>query len=248
MGLVETEAIVLRVYPLAEADKIVVCLTRSAGVVRAVAKGARRLKSKFGAGLEPFTLLSLSYFEKEGRELVTLRQTEIQRSYFNLAQRAETIAALSYLSELVLEFAPPHEPNEKLFRMVRATLEAVPQGAIDLAPLLRYFEIWTLKLAGFLPELRSCAECGRKFNTEETIFMNAEFKLRCRVCSHEMGMPLMGNTRAQLLAIQRLSPADYWQASGTQTTTAVGGEMAQMTQKIISHVLERSPRVQATFG
>ncbi|MBD0373986.1 MAG: DNA repair protein RecO, partial [Pyrinomonadaceae bacterium] len=116
MGLVETEAIVLRVYPLAEADKIVVCLTRSAGVVRAVAKGARRLKSRFGAGLEPFTLLSLSYFEKENRELVTLRQTDIQRSYFKLSQRAETVAALAYLSELVLEFAPPHEPNEKLFR------------------------------------------------------------------------------------------------------------------------------------
>lgn len=247
MGLVETEAIVLRVYPLAEADKIVVCLTRSAGVVRAVAKGARRLKSRYGAGLEPFTLLHLSYFEKEGRELVTLRQTEIQRSYFHLAQRAETLAALSYLSELVLEFAPPHEPNEKLFRMVRATLEAVPQDSVDLNPLLRYFEVWTLKLAGFLPELRRCAECGRKFNAEESIYLNAEFKLRCRVCSHEMGMILKGDTRAQMTAMQRLSPNDYWQAAGT-LTTASGAELAQMTQKLISHVLERSPRVQSTFG
>ncbi|HEX8493309.1 MAG TPA: DNA repair protein RecO [Pyrinomonadaceae bacterium] len=247
MGLVETEAIVLRVYPLAEADKIVVCLTRSAGVVRAVAKGARRLKSRYGAGLEPFTLLHLSYFEKEGRELVTLRQTEIQRSYFHLSQRAETIAALSYLSELVLEFAPPHEPNEKLFRMVRATLEAVPQGAVDLNPLLRYFEVWTLKLAGFLPELRRCAECGRKFNTEETIYLNAEFKLRCGACSHEMGMALTEGARTHLMAMQRLSPNDYWQAKDTLTAASTV-ELAQMTQKLISHVLERSPRVQATFG
>ncbi len=61
MGLVETEAFVLRTYRLAEADKIVVCLTRDAGVVRGVARGARRLKSRFGAGLEPCTLVSLSF-------------------------------------------------------------------------------------------------------------------------------------------------------------------------------------------
>lgn len=247
MGLVETEAIVLRVYPLAEADKIVVCLTRSAGVVRAVAKGAKRLKSRYGAGLEPFTLLHVSYFEKEGRELVSLRQTEIQRSYFHLSQRAETVAALSYLSELVLEFAPPHEPNEKLFRMVSATLEAVPQGAVDLTALVRYFEIWTLKLAGFLPELRRCAECDRRFNADEAIYMNAEFKLRCRVCSHELGMVLTGETRAQIMAMQRLSPDDYRQAAGI-LKAAPAGELAQLTQKLISHVLERSPRVQATFS
>lgn len=247
MGLVETEGIVLRVYPLAEADKIVVCLTRGAGVVRCVAKGAKRLKSRFGAGLEPFTLLNLSYYEKEGRELVTLRHTEIQRSYFNLSQRAETVAALAYLSELVLEFAPPHEPNEKLFRMVRATLEAVPEGAEDLTSLLRYFEIWTLKLAGFLPELRRCALCERKLTEEETGYLNAEFKLRCRACSHELGLSLSGATRTQILSIQKLSPTDY-RHTNKPLPISYGDELAQLTRKLISHVLERTPRVQATFG
>ena len=54
MSLIETESIILRSYNLAEADKIVVLLTRDHGVVRGVAKGAKRLKSKFGSGLEPF--------------------------------------------------------------------------------------------------------------------------------------------------------------------------------------------------
>lgn len=247
MGLVETEAIVLRVYPLAEADKIVVCLTENGGVVRAVAKGARRLKSKYGAGLEPYTLLSLSYFEQEGRELVSLRQTEIQRSYFHLAHRAETVAALAYLSELVLEFAPPHEPNEKLFRMVRATLEAVPPHPCDLAPLLRYFEVWTLRLAGFFPELRRCAECLRDFHEAESSYLNAEFKSRCRTCSHELGMPLTGSGRAQIMKMQRLSPGDYWQVS-SGLTVAGGSDVALLTGKLISHVLERSPRGSAVFG
>src|SRR5215210_1690210 len=138
MGLVESEAIVLRTYNLAEADKIVVCLTRKAGVLRAVARGARRLKSKYGAGLEPYTLLALSYYEKEGRELHSLREAEIMRSYFHLSGSVEMMAALAHLGELVLEFAPPHEPNEKLFRMVNACLEALARTPLDFRAITLY--------------------------------------------------------------------------------------------------------------
>src|SRR5437763_5523683 len=72
MALVSTEAIVLRSYNLAEADRIVVCLTRGAGLVRAVARGARRMKSRFGAALEPFSFINLVFYEKENRELVII--------------------------------------------------------------------------------------------------------------------------------------------------------------------------------
>src|SRR5215210_978544 len=99
MGLNETEAFVLRTYKLAEADKIVVLLTRRAGLVRGVARGARRLKSKFGASLELFTHVALTYHEKEGRELVSIGQAEIIRSYFHLARREDALQALDYLSE-----------------------------------------------------------------------------------------------------------------------------------------------------
>ncbi len=122
MGVSETEAIVLRTYKLAEADKIAVFLAQNSGVMRGVARGARRLKSKFGASLEPFTLVSLSYFEREGQELVSIRQAEILRSYFGLSQNTEIVNGLEYICGLILEFTPPHEPNEKIFRMVRACL------------------------------------------------------------------------------------------------------------------------------
>ncbi len=74
MGLVETEGLVLKSYSLAEADKIVVLLTQNEGLVRGVAKGAKRLKSRFGGGLEPFSVVQISYFQKEERELVSLCQ------------------------------------------------------------------------------------------------------------------------------------------------------------------------------
>src|SRR5438132_7484896 len=158
MALVNTEAIVLRTYNLAEADRIVLCLTRSAGLVRGVAKGARRLKSRFGAALEPFTLIMLTFYEKENRELVSLSQTEILKSHFDLAADPETANALAYMGELLVEFAPPHEGDEKLFRMVSACLSAVAESQPDTQSILRYFEMWLLRLAGFFRHLRSCAQ------------------------------------------------------------------------------------------
>jgi DNA repair protein RecO (recombination protein O) len=247
MGLVETEAIVLRTYNLADADKIAVCLTRSAGLVRAVAHGARRLKSKFGAGLEPSTLISLSYYEKEGRELVSIRQAEILRSSFGLAVNAEAVAALAYMNELVIEFAPPREPNEKLFRMLNACLEAAARLSSDLSPITRYFEIWLLKLAGFLPDLRSCADCRRGFNGQETVFANAEGKLRCRSCSQGLGTPLASETYARLRAMQKFSPLEYAQTAHGMDV-AVRQELAQLTRRLIERALERAPRTQTSIA
>src|SRR6266851_244182 len=128
MALVTTDAIVLRTYNLAEADRIVLCLTRSAGLVRAVARGARRMKSRFGAALEPFTLIRLAFYEKENRELVTISQAEILKSYFDLASQLEPSEVLAYMGELVGDFAPPHEANERLFRMVSACVDALSQS------------------------------------------------------------------------------------------------------------------------
>lgn len=246
MGLVETEAVVLRSYNLAEADKIVIFLTRAAGVVRAVANGARRLKSRFGASLEPFTLVQLGYYEKEGRELFNLRHIEITRSYFGLAKSAETVAALSYMSELILEFAPPHEPNERLFRMVGATLSALEKSPQDLQAFVRYFEVWTLRLAGFLPDLSVCADCHRMFIEKEQAFINAEGRVRCASCGQGLGATLSAEALGQLKAAQKLPPADFAQRArhvGTRTLE----EIAEVTQRLIGRVLEREPRGRATF-
>src|SRR2546425_3903498 len=124
MAIIETEALVLRTYNLAEADKIVVCLTRNAGLVRAVAKGSRRLKNRFGAALEPFTLLHLTYYQKENQELVSIRSVDIVRSHFDLLADPQVLSALAYMGDLIVEFSPPHQTNDKLFRMITACLDA----------------------------------------------------------------------------------------------------------------------------
>src|SRR5215831_13719951 len=102
MALHTTDAYVLRTYSLAEADKICVFLTREMGKVRGVAHGARKMKSRFGSALELFTEVSLTFFQREGRELVSISNCEIVHSHFQVAARGfEVAAAFSYLAELL---------------------------------------------------------------------------------------------------------------------------------------------------
>lgn len=246
MGFLETEALVLRTYNLAEADRIVVCLTQRAGLIRAVARGCRRLKNRFGAALEPYTLLNISCFQKEHQELISLSQAEILQSNFSLFGDSDILTALAYMGDLVVEFSPPYQPNEKLFRMLKACIEAIAKSPADLQSILRYFEVWLLKLEGFLPDLSRCADCHRLFKEAEIVFVDSDLALRCRSCSPGRGSALSKNLHAQLRATHKLAPTVFAEASRT-VEAKTQREMADFTHRIIGRVLEKQPGVRLTF-
>lgn len=246
MAIHETEALVLRTYNFGEADKIVVCLTRTSGLIRAVARGCRKLKSKFGAALEPFTLAKIVYYQKENQELVSLNHAEIVKSHFDLSSQAEVLIGLAYMGDLVIEFSPPYEPNERLFRMVKACLDAICESQSDLQVILRYFEIWLLKLEGYLPDMRRCGECHRTFDVEEATFVNNDLVFRCLKCSRGTGSALSVKLQTQLRATQRLAPYLFAQESRALPEN-IHREMAELTHRLIGRVLERQPRLRSTF-
>ncbi len=247
MASLETEALILRTYNFGEADKIVVCLTRTAGLIRGVAKGCRKLKSRFGAALEPFTVVRITYYHKENQDLVSLRQAEIVKSYFDLSSHAEILTGLAYMGDLVVEFSPPYEPNEKLFRMVTACLNAISESqAADLQIILRYFEVWLLKLEGFLPDIRRCGECHRGFDENLSAFMGSDLMFRCRVCSQGTGSALSKKLQTQLQATQKLAPFVFAKES-REVPASIHREMAELTHQLIGRVLERQPRLRSTF-
>ena len=241
MAVFETEALILRSYNLAEADKIVVCLSRSAGLIRGVAKGCRKLKNRFGAALEPFTLVNLTYYEKENRELVSFRQVEILKSRFNLSSNATMLTGFSYMGDLLIDFSPPHQANDNLFRMAIACFEAASETPDDLDAVLRYFEVWLLKLEGFLPDLRTCANCHKAFS-DEGVYLGPDLSLRCSQCSSGKGGAVSKRLHAQLRTMEKLSPAKF--AEGTrEVSKETKREMAELTFQIIGRVLERMPRI-----
>jgi DNA repair protein RecO (recombination protein O) len=241
MALVNTDAIVLRTYNLAEADRIAVCLTRSAGLVRAVAKGARRMKNRFGAALEPFTLIRLAFYERENRELVSISSAEILKSHFNLAAQLEASETLAYMGELVAEFAPPHEANEKLFRMVNACVEALETSAGPARLVLRYFEVWLLRLAGLFPDVRSCAECGTRLGEGDTAHLDVEVKPHCQKCSRGQATRLLPETQRAVIATQQLPPSEF-ALKFKELSEQSEAQLAELTHRLIVRALERRPR------
>ena len=242
MALFETEALILRTYNLAEADKIVVCLTRSAGLMRGVAKGCRKLRNRFGAALEPFTLINLTYYEKEHQELVSFRQVEILKSRFNLSSNASVLTGFAYMGDLLIDFSPPHQANDNLYRMALACFEAVSENPEDLDSVLRYFEVWLLKLEGFMPDLRTCANCHEAFSDDAAVYLWTDLSLRCIRCSSGKGGTVSKKLAAQLRTAEKLSPARFAEESRELPKTTKL-EMAELTFQIIGRVLERMPRV-----
>lgn len=241
MVLVTTDAIVLRSYNLAEADRIVVCLTRSAGLVRAVAKGARRMKSRFGAALEPFTVIRLAFYERENRELVTISRAEILKSNFDLAGHLEVGEVFGYMAELIGEFAPPHEANETLFRMISACVDALAGAPHTARLVLRYFEIWLLRLAGSFPDVRTCGVCGKQVAAEEDLFLDAESAARCASCSKGGGTRLRPEIQQIIVKSQRVGPAEFatlYEASLRDVDAPLG----EVTHRLIVRALDRRPR------
>lgn len=245
MPLLDSEAFVLRTYSVQEADKVCVFFTRKAGKLRGVARGARKLKSRYGASLEPFTEVSLAYFQKENKELVSVSNCDIIRSQFAQNLSSEKLGALHYLAELVNEFLPDHEPNDLVYRLIGATLEALRDASNEKLPaLVRYFEIWMLKLAGFFPDWRRCGVCERDLNRESNVWLNNEAIPQCADCSQQRGQQLTNAEWRTMYGILTTSPAKFVESSNAAMNAAGQGrtpltEIGQVATELIARVLER---------
>jgi DNA repair protein RecO (recombination protein O) len=247
MGLVETEAIVLQTYKLADADKIVLCMTEKAGLVRGVARGARRLKSKFGASLEPSTLIHLTYFEKETRELVTIKNAEIVKSYFETASDADAVEGLVYILELVKEFAPPHQADERLFKMLRACVAYLAGNPAQVRAVNTYAELWTLRLTGFLPEFKTCGVCGTAFKEpfRGQIYLSHEGVLWCQNCKGA-GAQTLGMEAYRLLYATRSMRPEEWALQYSEAAPEGRRAVSELARRLVRRALEREPRVGRT--
>lgn len=160
MPLDQAEAIVLRSYPVGDQDKIVTLFCREKGLLRGVAKGARKFGNRFGASLEPLTHIRAFYYEKERRDLVTVSQCDILQSFFDAQRDYPTSCTLAYFAELVEEFFPARAKEEVVFRLLLSTLRTIQAGG-NLCLLSRYFEAWFLKAGGLLPDLKRCKKCRK---------------------------------------------------------------------------------------
>jgi DNA repair protein RecO (recombination protein O) len=242
-----SEAIVLRTYPLKEADLVVSFLTRDQGKLRGVAKRARRPKSAFGAGLERLSHVRMAYFQRETRELVNLDSCELIRSQFDLISDYWAAVALDYVAEVAEQLLPAAEPNERFFRLLLAVLDSLRGGepASGAWRAVTYFSLWAVRLSGWLPELNVCLSCGTSLDDPE--MPERAFFSRTRaglICGHCRGALAMGGTW-ELSAVSRALAAEMLrtpvaQLSETHWTPDTAADLRRfLVQQIESHAERR---------
>lgn len=166
MGLVTAEAILLDVRDLQDRDRIVTFLARDFGRKKGVAKGARTRHSRFGGQLQPLAKVHVTWYEKEGQELVRISAVELIRTARLLQEDLDGILLGSYLADHILELAQEGDPSDPLYRLLDSTIEALLAG-VDRDLAARYFETWALRLAGVFPSPKACPSCGRPFVSDD---------------------------------------------------------------------------------
>ena len=247
MPVIETESIVLKSYNLSEADRIVVFFTRDHGVVRGVAKGAKRLKSRFGSGLELFSTVNLAFFQKEDRELVSIQHVELIDSRFEAASDPAFLETFSYIADLLSSFVPPHDPNETLYRMTKACVDAAANSKADLASIRLYFELWLLRLAGYLPNWRACEICKNDLESGSPAYLNADFHLICSSCRRSQGAQVVTSAHREMFQqAQKLSPLEFAPFASERSDAAAG--VSGILKRIIASVLGREVASEKTFA
>lgn len=185
MPVYKAEALILRTYKLGEADRIVVFLTRDRGKKRGVAQGARRPRSRFIGGLEPMTRAGVQYYEREQRELVRINFVEpVSRpmaAAFGGEHRDLALGHIGYFAELIDEWAPEAQADERLYRLGSTVADALTAGA-PIERLARYFEYWILRLQGVYPAFGRCPGCGGAFDGL-AVMPPREHVFVCRRCA-----------------------------------------------------------------
>ena len=237
MGVLTSEAVILRTWPVGEADLIVSFFTRDYGRVKGLAKSALKSRKRFGGALEPMTVARAWFAERPRQELVRLDQLEIVRSPLSAPVDAVRMAVLSIYAELLDEALPEHDPQETVFRLLVAVLE---QTTIEEPWMpLTYFQLWMTRLMGLLPDITRCMVCGEALQAEEVWFSSHADGLFCAL--HRGGGATELSADSWLLA-QRMLRSPVAAFAGEPWTRRRAQDLRRYTLQALERHLERKLR------
>jgi DNA repair protein RecO (recombination protein O) len=237
MGVLTSEAVVLRTWPVHEADLIVSFFTREYGCMRGVAKSALKSRKRFGGALEPMTQARAWFVERPRQELVRLDQLEILHSPLSAAVDPVRMAVLSLYAELLDEALPERDPQETVFRLLGTVLEqtTVEQPWMPLT----YFQLWMTRLMGLLPELGHCTACGEALHEAEVFYDSLGDGLFCALHRGSSASPLSADSwllaRQMLRAPVSAFAAEEWPRRRAQ-------DLRRFTLQSLERHLERKLR------
>jgi DNA repair protein RecO (recombination protein O) len=231
MTLYRDQGVVLRTYKLGEADRIVVLVTQGHGKVRAVVKGVRKTKSRFGSRLEPLSHVAVLMYQGRG-ELEVVNQAETLDHFRAVREDLDRLSKATSMLEVVDQVAQERVATPALYRMLVGALRAL--AARD-APLLMPAFFWKLlALEGLEPVLDRCATCGAEDNL--IAFDVAEGGVLCRSC--RQGVPISPEA---VTLMRRILGGDLAAVLGEPAGPATH-EVEHLAGRTVEHHLERRLR------
>ncbi len=234
MALRESEAIVLRSYPLREADLLVTFFTRIEGKVRGVARSAKKSKRRFGGALEPLTYVRAFYDVRERQEIARLDSCEVLESPMSSEVTYARAVALGHIAELLDELLPDREANDAIFRLTLSVLHTLTGPEIWMP--VTYFELWITRLVGFLPELTECVVCGRDLNGSRAYFHALADGLMCAEDKRLASSEISSESRA-LAAQMFRAPAESF--AGVPWPKSQAADLRKFLIQILQRHLEK---------
>ncbi len=234
MALKESEAIILRTYPLRESDLLVTLFTRMEGKVKGVARAAMKSRRRFGGALEPLTYVRAFYDDRERQELARLDSCEVIESPMSGEVSYARAVALAHVGELLDELMPDREASDAVFRLSLAVLQELRGKAVWMP--LTYFELWMTRLMGFLPDLSECLMCGRPLEGNRAFYHALADGLICiddkRIASSEL------SSESRRIAAQMLK-SRVSEFSVIDWPKAVGADLRKFLIQILERHIER---------
>jgi DNA repair protein RecO (recombination protein O) len=234
MPVLTSEAVVLRTWPVHEADLIVSLFTRDYGRLRGVAKAALKSRKRFGGALEPMTLACAWFAERPRQELVRLDQLEIIRSPLSAPVDHARMTVLSFFAEVIDEALPERDPQETVFRLLVSVLEQTTREKPWMP--LTYFSLWMTRLMGLLPDISRCIVCGEALHAEEISFSGYADGLFCAL--HRNGSANTLSADSWQLA-QRMLKAPASAFAAEAWTRKRGQDLRRFTLQTLERHLER---------
>jgi DNA repair protein RecO (recombination protein O) len=218
MPLIKTIAITLNSRKWGDADRIVTFYTKERGKVRAIARGARRMKSRLGASLEPLMICQLNLFEKSGDSLYRVSQVDLVEPFMPFREDLTLMTAAARMVNVVGAVTPDGDPDSQLFETLALGLRTLVTSQ-DPALTVLLFQIRLLGLIGFRPQTEHCVACGHGGLKGEPLFSPLSGGLVCEVCAARQTFRCVPLSRGSLAFLQqalRLSPAmvDRLKAAG----------------------------------
>ncbi len=246
MPLRATEAIVIGGHDLAEADRILVFYTKAAGKVRAVAEGARRIRSRFGGSLQLFAEGRLVYFERPTKTLHKVNEFAVTRSHQALLEDLDRIVLGSAMLEAVAHGVEENEASPDLYHLLAEALDLL-EGAARPRVVLQGFTLHLLRLLGYHPELTECVRCRKPVASPAGVALSpSQGGVLCAGCRAEVSDGLLLSTEA--LGFLRGASGSSLRVLDRISLTPAGLEEAQEgLQACLQHVLGRRLRSTEVF-